>query len=122
MSTQFPVLSGLGQDTYLCPIPFMLFPNDLKLAIRFASVLIFADDTQLFKSIKFPKDLLLLQSDINAFDDWVHRNGLDCNPNKCFIIRFGKSELGFSPDYTFSDLALQIVSFIKELVIGFDCE
>ncbi|KAI5717710.1 hypothetical protein M8J77_009943 [Diaphorina citri] len=76
LSRPIPVLSGVGQGSHSGPLLFSLFFNDLPQVIRHSSVLMFADDVKLYKTIRTIGDCYLLQCDLDAFHSWLLINGL----------------------------------------------
>ncbi|KAI5731088.1 hypothetical protein M8J77_004495 [Diaphorina citri] len=75
LSRPIPVLSGVGQGSHSGPLLFSLFFNDLPQVIRHSSVLMFADDVKLYKTIRTIGDCYLLQCDLDAFPSWLLING-----------------------------------------------
>ncbi|XP_008474632.1 inositol monophosphatase 1-like, partial [Diaphorina citri] len=71
LSRPIPVLSGVGQGSHSGPLLFSLFFNDLPQVIRHSSVLMFADDVKLYKTIRTIGDCYLLQCDLDAFHSWL---------------------------------------------------
>ena len=65
--------SGVPQGSILGPLLFAIFFNDLPAAIRFAKVMIFADDTQLYLHF-YPRNILQaienMNRDAQAVADW----------------------------------------------------
>ena len=59
-SSSRPVLSGVPQGSILGPILFVLFINDLP-----QGMIIYADDTKVWRSIRNEEDIVQLQNDIN---------------------------------------------------------
>lgn len=66
---------GVPQGDLLSPL-FSLFINDLSKAIIHSNILLFADDTKIFKVIKNLKDIEGLQIDLNNIHDWCIKNKL----------------------------------------------
>lgn len=66
-SAPISVNSGAPQGDHLSPTLFLIFINDLSLAIKNSNLLLFADDAKMFKTINPKSDTMLLQSDINCF-------------------------------------------------------
>ena len=60
--------------------------------VQGASVLLFADDTKIFRSIRSAKDAKLLQSDIDALSRWSQDWLINFNLEKCPVLTIGKFE------------------------------
>lgn len=114
------VISGVGQGTHMGPLLFLIFINDIINCISYSEISLFADDTKLFKVIDSPNDSLLLQLDINSFEEWCKLNGLQCNAKKCFVIRFGKNNTSPFIDYSIEGNFLERVNHIRDLGVIFD--
>ncbi|KAI5707844.1 hypothetical protein M8J77_010983 [Diaphorina citri] len=83
---------GVGQGSHIGPLLFSLFFNDLPDVICHSSVLMFADDVKLYKSITCPEDYLLLQRDLDRFSEWLSLNGMELSLHKCFVMEFSRSK------------------------------
>jgi Reverse transcriptase (RNA-dependent DNA polymerase). len=120
LSSSINVLSGVGQGSHIGPLLFSLFFNDLPDVICHSSVLMFADDVKLYKSITCPEDYLLLQRDLDRFSEWLSLNGMELSLHKCFVMEFSRSK-GMRPFiYHLNSVPLQHVSQMKDLGIIFD--
>lgn len=85
-STQtFPVvLSQRGS-----PWPsFVLFINNLPTCVRNASVLTYADDGKVFRTINSSKEVQILQSDLNGITSWCCYNGMLLKYQNCEKLSF----------------------------------
>ena len=63
------VTSGVPQGSVLGPILFILFVNSIS---DEGDILLFADDTKLYKIIDTDEDQLAMQEDINKLQDRKH--------------------------------------------------
>eukprot|EP00116_Pleurobrachia_bachei_P004850 sb/3465112/ len=81
-SRPITIISGVPQGTVLAPILFILFVNDLDLAVSHSKVGRFADDTRLSKRIFCQQDVLDLQKDLDATLTWSSSNNMKLHPNK----------------------------------------
>ena len=90
-----PVLSGVPQGTVLGPVLFLLFVNDIELAITNSKIRCFADDSRLLKSVKSPTDASLLQNDLNNAICWAKKNNMSLNDDKFELIQHHSSVRNF---------------------------
>ena len=82
-SDVLPVTSGVPQGSILGPALFLLYVNSLPNNVKSSRVAMFADDTKVFKAIKWPKDAMKLQEDLNNLENWSSESGLQFNETKC---------------------------------------
>ena len=66
---------------------FVLYINDLPTNLKSSSAYLFADDTKIFKHIRSPLDIHLLQEDLNILLEWCEQNLLSFNIRKCHLLR-----------------------------------
>ena len=86
-SSLTPVHSGVPQGSIIGPILFVLFINDLPQEIdEESNIALYADDTKLWRSIKFDHDHSQLQKDIKYLHAWSLRNKIDFNLPKCKVV------------------------------------
>ena len=69
MSTWADILSGIPQDSVLGPILFVNFINDLPDVVT-STVKIIADDTKLFRDVKYPEGTEKIQQDLDNLVKW----------------------------------------------------
>ena len=84
------VLSGVPQGSVLGPLLFLLFVNDLPDWIV-SSMIMFADDTKLWRTIKTAEDGKILQRDLDALTNWSTKYLLRFNPRKSKLMRIGQT-------------------------------
>ena len=97
-----PVISGIPQGSVLGPLLFVLYINDIMDNID-SNGFMFADDTKLFRAIRCREDADILQSDIEALEDWSKKWLLKFHPDKCHVL-FEEKDLGVMVD---SELTFQ---------------
>ena len=67
---------------------FLIFINDLPLAVSSSQVLLYADDTKCLKQIYDLEDYKALQQDLHNLALWSNYWDLPFNESKCSLIRF----------------------------------
>jgi hypothetical protein len=77
-SSLLPVLSGVPQGS-IFGLLFLVYINDLPNAISHATSYLFADDTQLIKSISSCNDSLAIQYSMDVLAAWLHKWNLPLN-------------------------------------------
>lgn len=85
-SEWLPVTSGVPQGSILGPLLFLLYVNDIPLAVNQVQCALFADDTKLYSNICTPADRIMLQDSLNVFAQWCIDWQLTINTNKCSLL------------------------------------
>jgi len=67
------VLSRVPQGSVLGPLLFLIFINDLPQWIRNSMLLLFPDDTKVFRKIQDVNDEILLQQDLDGLVEWTKK-------------------------------------------------
>jgi len=93
----FEVISGVPQGSFLGPLLFLIFVNDLPNWIT-NSIMMFADGTKIWTKIKDTGDGKLLQQDLNTLVEWSKQ--LAFNTDKCKVMHIDHK---LSTVYTMSD-------------------
>ena len=92
MSSVMPVTSGVPQGSIIGPLLFVLFINDISGGINEGTnILIYADDTKIWREIYVNNDHILLQNDIDYLLDWALRNNIKFHTSKCKVLSFSHS-------------------------------
>ena len=91
LSSSKPVISGIPQGSVLGPLLFVMYINDLPDTVQ-SNVLLFADDTKIFKQVSSIDDSVALQNDIDALNRWSDKWLLKFNTDKCHVLTLGKFE------------------------------
>ena len=76
LSYFLPVSSGVPQASILGSLLFLVYVNDLPMAITTSQLLMFAEDTKCFGGISSALDPITLQYDLNAITSWRTVNKL----------------------------------------------
>ena len=83
LSSAANISSGVPQGSVLGPLLFILYINDLPLAVGLSSVMLYADDTVIFSAASSIDQLQLnLSLDLNVVSNWLTANGLFLNLKK----------------------------------------
>ena len=87
------VLSGIPQGSVLGPLLFICFINDMPEVVH-SSIQMFADDTKLFRTVNNPDHAQMLQSDLDALEEWSNLWQLKFNADKCKVMHLGNHNKG----------------------------
>ena len=83
-----------------------------------SEVYLYADDSKIFRYIKDEKDAISLQNDLCFIVDWINKNILKLNIDKCKIISYGRVTCKY--DYKIKNTILERIDKIKDLGVVFD--
>ena len=64
-------LSAIPQGSVLGPLLFICFINNMPRVVH-SSLHMFADDTNIFRTVNNPEQAQLLQDDLNALEEWSY--------------------------------------------------
>jgi ribonucleases P/MRP protein subunit RPP40 len=121
LSQVIEVSSGVPQGSHCGPVLFCLFLIDLKASIpNHSSILMFADDMKIFRSVESVEDATCLQEDLDGFSMWCDNNGMDLNVNKCFQITFSRLVSPIEVSYKFDNTELKTCTEMRDLGVMFD--
>ena len=81
-SDSIPVSSGVPQCSFLGPILFLAYINDLSEQVR-SRVRLFVDDTAMYLAISSLSDASILQDDLSKLEQWEKSWDMNFNPAKC---------------------------------------
>ena len=114
------VPSGVPQGSHCGPMLFDIFVLDLVDSVINSSLLMFADDVKIYRSVTSVSDSLLLQDDISNFHLWCCMNRMDLNVRKCNIMTFTRSPAPMIFDYVLNGVILERQDEIRDLGITLD--
>ena len=84
---------GIPQGSCLGPLLYSIFTNDLPLAVKQASLTMYADDSTLYYAASTCSELnQVLTVELNRVYDWIRSNKLVLNPSKTAAMLFGSSK------------------------------
>ena len=82
-SSMYTTSRGVPQGSILGPLLFTLYVNDLPTVIKDSQAVLYADDTTMFTSSRFPSNIQVnLASDIKRAERWLIQNNLKLNVGK----------------------------------------
>ena len=84
------VTSGVPQGSVLGPVLFVLYINDMPNSVS-SNLTMYADDTKLYRPVRSPQDMRVLQEDLDALQRWSTSWLLNFHPGKCKMLRLGTS-------------------------------
>ena len=116
MSHLTPAHSGVPQGSILGPLLFVLFINDISDCVSIGTnILLYADDTKIWREIKCPEDCMILQRDIDALYLWSQENLMNFHPEKCKVLCVTLKLKPCQFDYSLHDNILKLCDFEKDL-------
>ena len=116
------VISGIPQGSVLGPLLFVIYINDLPDHV-ISNLLLFADDTKLFKEVDSIKDSITIQNDIDTLEKWSHDWLLRFHPDKCHVLTIGKfSNIKHAHRYMLEGEVLEHVFLEKDLGVLIDSD
>jgi hypothetical protein len=102
------VKSGVQQGSHLGPLLFLLCINDVVSIFESLSVLLYADDMQLYAEIGMIEDCYAVQRDLKRLCAWCDVNKLYLNVRKCKVISFSRAKVQVIYHYSLNDQNLGI--------------
>ena len=75
------IILGVPQGSVLGPVLFVVYINDLPEEVL-SELLLYADDAKIFREIKCPKDVEMLQNDLHEMSTWSENWLLKFHPDK----------------------------------------
>ena len=75
------VTSGVPQGTVLEPLLFLIYINDIPSTVS-STIGLFADDANIYRSIKNIGDSKILQEDLRKLIQWEQSWSMEFYPNK----------------------------------------
>ena len=99
--------------SYIGPLLFLIYINNIPNYVMSSSTLMFADDTKCYKTIAQRSDSTQLQHDINSLCRWSTDSNLNFNHSKIVQLSF-KSQI-VSSTYTIGSSIIKIVDKHRNL-------
>ena len=120
VSDPFQTYSRVLQGSHLRPLLFLIFINDLAVLLRFAKIVLFADDAKMFMPIISPLDFGKMQRDINTIASWAESNGIRLNISKCNTVTFSRTRNPSNYKYLLNDEPVNKEKSIRDLGVIID--
>ena len=115
LSGWLEVLSGVPPGSLLGPVLFLLFINDLDMAVTERQIIKkFADDTKIAQAIESDSDAEELQASLDRLYQWAQDWGMEFNVAKCHVMHIGRN----NPGHSYSMGGVQLTRTEKERDIG----
>ena len=117
-SSILAVNSGVPQGSILGPLLFVLFINDLPSELsEDTDVVLYADDTKIWRKILSPSDCSSLQTDIDRLINWSSRNKMKFHPSKCKVLAVSSRSTDSSSSFSYNldGTVLEFVDSEKDL-------
>lgn len=116
------ITSGVPQGSHLGPLLFIIYINDITKCVNDSNVLLYADDTKIFRVVRNIEDCTALQIDLTNFQNFCSLNNLFLNPDKCFVISFSRKLTTLNYKYSLCNKELTRVDQIRDLGVIMDAK
>ena len=115
------VLSGVPQGTVLGPLFFLVYINDIAQGLSEGTKLrLFADDSLLYRIIKSPRDVEILQKDLETPQNWEKKWKMEFHPGKCQHLRITNKKNPIPSTYKIHDTPISETDSAKYLGVVID--
>lgn len=119
-SSTAEVTSGVFQGSVLGPLLYILFINDISQCFIHSKFLMFADDLKIYRQVIDHHDTILMQNDLDRFNNYCSRNKLSLAYDKCVHITFTRNRNKIMSNYHIGNATIKNVPAVKDLGILFD--
>ena len=112
---------GTPQGSCLGPLLFLIFINDLPKHVKYCSAILFADDTTIYNSSKYPQYLKwCIEEDLKTLNDWFKANKLTLNLEKSQLLIYEPPGKKFDEKISFDGIEIKRYNVAKFLGITLD--
>ena len=99
------IVKGVPQGSILGPLLFTLYINDLPKVVEESGVVLYADDSTLFASSKYPANIQIsLNNDLGRLDKWFKQNKLNLNSKKSEFLLVSNPRI----KHRFSEIKIEV--------------
>lgn len=109
--------SGVPAGSVLGPALFLIFIDDIKECVRYAVMLLFADDVKMMMVVGSMYETRCLQMDIDNVLQWSKENCLPLNPNKCNVLTMRRTREFYNAIYKLGEHEIERKEEICDLGI-----
>ena len=103
-----PVTCGAPQGSQLGPLLFIIYVNNIQKSSNILSVILFADDSNLFYTLRDPAQLVsTLNTELINVANWIKANKLSLNLQKTNYMLFSKSITQLPNQVIFSETVIK---------------
>lgn len=123
LSNSFVSVSGVPQGSHCGPILFIITCRDVvaEVTANGVRILIYADDTKMYRVINSIQDVKLLQESIDHLSKWSADNKLLLNASKTYHVSFTRKRVKhFSSSYYIGNNRIATVDSVRDLGVTFD--
>ena len=113
------VISGVPQGSVLGHVLFLLYINDITNQIQ-SNIILFADDSIVYREIRSPADHHILQTDIQMLTDWSKKWQMNINTLKCHLLTITHKPKPSEFTYTISNQPISRVNSHPYLGVTID--
>ena len=99
-------------DLYFLVFIFVIFQG---LSVRIVQLLLYADDSKLYRIINSPEDMSSFQGDMDTISDWCEDNKIKISTKRCKIMRNTRKRSPLVRDYYINDQCLESVYTYEDL-------
>ena len=110
-------ISGVPQGNVIGPLLFLLFINDIPNEIK-CNIQLFADDANIFKTVKNEDDHQDLANDLDNLENWARLWQMRFNVGKCKVLHLGRRNPRY--EYNMGDRTLETATEENDLGVIID--